>query len=172
MSRPRRFSALAKASSTTSSPHSGCKPPGGSERCAPSPRPRPWEADRKSHERGGRSHGDRSRERAFRPWPRTHGVAPSRVADSSGSGPHSRHPIPAAWAAAPGLGSVPQVANRLPSRQRAEAATPLAGSCRGRRPSHTCTKGDPGGFGDVGAPPGGVHRPPSAERQSASGHLG
>jgi hypothetical protein len=78
--------------------------------------------------------------------------------------------LQAAWAAAPGLGSVPPGANRLPSRHRAEAATPLAGPCRGRRPSHPCTKGDPGGSADVGALSSGVHRPPSAERQSASGN--
>ena len=138
------------------------------------PRPPPWAAGRLSRGRGGHSHAGRSRGRASRPWPPTHAVAPSRSVDSSSSGVAHVAPTQsqAASAAAPGLGSVPRGANRLPSRHRATAATPLVGSCRGRRPSHPCTRADPGGSADVGAPPGGVRRPPSAERQSASGHPG
>lgn len=56
---------------------SGCRPPAGSARCGPSPRPPPRAAGRGSRGRGGHSHGGRGRAPASRPWPRTHAVAPS-----------------------------------------------------------------------------------------------
>ena len=103
----------------------GCRPPGGSARCAPSPRPAPWAAGRRSHGPGGRSRAGRSRARAIRPWPHTHAVAPSRAVDSSGSAPCSHHRDQAAWEAAPGLGIVPRVASRLPSRPQGSGRNTL-----------------------------------------------